>query len=347
MCSLRMTVSKVNRIAYTPGEPGGIGADLILTLAQQPFDFELVVFGCPEHLAHRAMVLGLNLNLSEVNFNQPPQKNGQGQLRIYPIPLKQWDIQGTTSDDNREGILESLRQAFKACYRNQCQALVTGPVHKSVLSTADKPFPGHTEFLAHCAALEISQRGSPLNPTHQDVMMAFYQPGILVGLATTHIPLNQVSSTLTQTLIASRVHHMNQALVHWFGIQSPKIGILGLNPHAGESGQIGSEEIEVLEPAINNLKTQGLDVVGPMPGDSAFLPECLKEYDGLLAMYHDQGLGPLKSMGFGQLVNVTLGLPIIRTSVDHGTALTLAGTGKARPDGLKSALTLANQLCHS
>ena len=337
-------MSKVKRIAYTPGEPAGIGADLIIALAQHSFDYELVVFGCPEHLALRAHTLGLDLTLNTIDFSTQPTPNGQGRLSVYPIPLEQSDVIGIPNVKNRVAVLSSLREAFKACHQNQCQALVTGPVQKAVLSTQEKSFPGHTEFFAHCAEDESTDTQS-ITPTHEDVMMAFYHPSAIVGLATTHIPLLQVPSTLTQALITSRVHLMHQALVGWFKIKQPKMGILGLNPHAGESGHIGTEEIEIIEPAIAKLKAQGLDVTGPLPGDTAFVAQTLNQFDGLLAMYHDQGLGPLKAMGFGQLVNITLGLPIIRTSVDHGTALNLAGTGQANPEGLKSALTLAYQLC--
>lgn len=337
-----MTPTKVNRIAYTPGEPGGIGADLILMLAQHPFDAEVVVFGCAEQLSHRAKLLNLNIKLHEVDFNKPAQKNGLGHLSLYPIPLEKSDVIGEVYAGNRASILESLKQAFSACYHHQCQALVTGPVQKSVLSTPQEPFHGHTEFLAHCAYSHQSDLKA--SPTMPEVMMAFHHPSIMVGLVTTHIALQSISQTITKDLIKMRTHHLHRALQTWFKKTSPRIGVLGLNPHAGESGQMGHEEIETIEPAIADLQAQGMNIFGPIPGDSAFIPGNLKQYDGLLAMYHDQGLGPLKAMGFGKVVNITLGLPILRTSVDHGTAFPLAGTGKANPEGLLCALKLATDL---
>lgn len=319
------------RIGYSVGDPAGIGADIILQLAQKPFDNEIVVFGCPEALGMRAAQLNLPIKLERVDFSQAPKANGDGLLHVFACPVPYPDCAGKPNIKNREAIIHSLQALFDSCQQQAIAAMVTGPVSKYHLHTTDEPFAGHTEFFANRAGV-------------QDILMAFYHPKCLVGLATTHIPISEVSHAITTARVETCVQKLHQSLVQDFQVKRPLIGVLGLNPHAGESGQIGSEESTTIQPAIDTLKAQGIQVEGPLAGDTAFLPQNLDKYDGLLAMYHDQGLSPLKALGFGALVNVTLGLPMIRTSVDHGTAFDIAGKGLADASGLQSAIQLAGKL---
>ncbi len=320
------------RIGYSVGDPAGIGADIILALAQKPFDAQIVVFGCPENLSHRAKHLGLDIELNLIDYTQPIKKNGCGVLDVHAISLPNAHSIGVPDIANRDAIIDSLKALYQACVDKKIDALVTGPVSKSHLHTEKNPFIGHTEFFAQCAGV-------------QDVMMSFYHPKCLVGLLTTHIPLKDVSAQITASRLQVAMTLLHQSLIKDFGIKDPLIATLGLNPHAGENGQLGQEEEDIIKPTLEKLRKQGIRIDGPIAGDTAFLPHNLEKFDGLLAMYHDQGLAPLKALGFGDLVNYTLGLPVIRTSVDHGTAFDIAGKHMADPSGLQSAIRLAMTLC--
>jgi 4-hydroxythreonine-4-phosphate dehydrogenase len=319
------------RLAITTGEPAGIGPDIVLQAAQQDWDTELVVFADPELLQQRAQVLRLPIELQPWSPGNPPQAQRAGTLKICPVPLAKPVHAGTLDTSNAAYVLETLRRAAHACLDKTCHAMVTGPVQKSVINEAGIPFTGHTEFLA-----EETQ-------TAQVVMM-LATTELRVALATTHLPLKDVPGAITQTLLTQTLHILHHDLQHKFAIAQPRIAVLGLNPHAGEGGYLGREEIDVVIPVLKQLRAAGMDLLGPLPADTAFNPKVLNDCDAVFAMYHDQGLPVLKYSGFGRAINITLGLPIIRTSVDHGTALDLAGTGTADWHSLEQALIIASQL---
>ncbi|MDX2463489.1 MAG: 4-hydroxythreonine-4-phosphate dehydrogenase PdxA [Porticoccus sp.] len=321
------------RLAITPGEPSGIGPDLLVQLIQQPQDIELVAYADPQLLLARAKQLGLPLTLRSVTPNQPkPLKPSE--LAIQPISLKTPAKAGTLNPENATYVLDTLSQALTDCQNNHCQAMVTGPVHKGVINDAGISFSGHTEFLAE-------------NTHTPKVVMMLATEGLRVALATTHLPLSEVPSAITNELLKQVIHILHNDLQQKFGIKQPKILVCGLNPHAGEGGHMGREEIEIIEPCLNELRTQGFSLQGPLPADTLFTPKYLENCDAVLAMYHDQGLPVLKYKGFGAAVNITLGLPIIRTSVDHGTALDLAGTGTADIGSFVTAIEYAKKMVRS
>jgi 4-hydroxythreonine-4-phosphate dehydrogenase len=323
-----MAINKTLRLALTPGEPAGIGPDLCIQLAQQVRQVELVTIADPELLRERAAQLGLPLTLRKFNSEAPPRPSTAGELCIMPVALTAPVTTGRLDPRNADYVLETLRQAVDGCRHGQFAALVTGPVHKGVINDAGIPFSGHTEFLAERTA------------TPQVVMMLATE-GLRVALATTHLPLAEVSRHITRALLQQVIRILHHDLTHRFGIATPRILVCGLNPHAGEGGHMGHEEIDTIEPALEQLREEGISLFGPLPADTLFTPRYLKKADAVLAMYHDQGLPVLKHMGFGHAVNITLGLPIIRTSVDHGTALELAGTGKAESGSLEYAIETA------
>ncbi|UCE90254.1 MAG: 4-hydroxythreonine-4-phosphate dehydrogenase PdxA [Pseudomonadota bacterium] len=316
------------RIALTPGEPAGIGPDLVVQLVQTPSTAELVAFADPHLLQERAQQLGLPLVISPFDPRAPAQPGIPGTLRVRPVPLAHAVRCGHPDSGNAPALLEALREAVAYCRGGTCAALVTGPLHKGVINAAGIPFTGHTEFLAE------------LTDTRQVVMM-LAAPGLRVALATTHLPLAAVPGAITAAHLEAVIDILHRELVARFGVAAPRILVCGLNPHAGEQGQLGREEIETIEPTLQKLRARGLALSGPLPADTVFTPRCLEGADAVLAMYHDQGLPVLKHMGFGRAVNITLGLPMIRTSVDHGTALDLAGTGKADIGSLHAALKCA------
>lgn len=318
----------IPRLALTPGEPAGIGPDICLQLAQRPFPAEVVVVASPELLESRAAQLGLPIDLSEFDPNTPASANGEGKLKIVPVPLACVCEAGQLSAANSSYVLKTLDVAFNLCQTGDTDAMVTGPVHKAIIHQSGFSFSGHTEYLRDLAQV-------------QEVLMTFHTPEFILGVATTHIPLQQVSSLLTPQKLNSAIELLHRGLVQFFGKKNPCIHVLGLNPHAGEAGTIGKEEQDMIHPLIVNWQQQGFNIQGPLSADTAFLPKNRQEADAILAMYHDQGLAPLKSLFFGQIVNVTLGLPFLRTSVDHGTALDLAGKGRADPTSLYHALQLA------
>jgi 4-hydroxythreonine-4-phosphate dehydrogenase len=318
----------VPRIAITPGEPAGIGPDLCIMLAQQAHDVELVAVADPSLLEARAAQLGLALTLDACNLSQAPQPQMRGILKVMPLKLRSPVRCGKADPANADYVLDSLRIAVRGCQDGNFAAMVTGPVHKGVINDAGIPFSGHTEFLAD------------ITTTPQVVMMLLTE-GLRVALATTHVPLKDVSAAITTPHLEGVIRILHHDLQIRFGIADPRIIVCGLNPHAGEGGHLGSEEQTIIEPLLHRMRGEGMTLIGPLPADTLFIPKYLDHADAVLAMYHDQGLPVLKYKGFGKAVNITLGLPIVRTSVDHGTALELAGSGQADASSLEAALRLA------
>ena len=325
---VRGTAHLTPRIAITPGEPAGIGPDLALAIAARDWPVELVFVADPALLQARAAALGATLRLEPYRRDAQPVPSRGGRLLVEAVPLRAPARAAHLDPANASYVIETLRRACTGCEAGEFAALVTAPVHKGVINDARIPFTGHTEFLAE------------LTGTAQPVMMLVAGP-LRVALLTTHLPLREVAGQVTSGRIKAVTQTVHDGLRQLFGIAAPRIAVLGLNPHAGESGHLGTEERDIIEPALTELRARGLQVVGPLPADTAFTRERLPQFDAVLAMYHDQGLPVLKHAGFGEAVNVTLGLPIIRTSVDHGTALDLAGTGKADPGSLVAAVKLA------
>lgn len=316
------------RVAITPGEPAGIGPDLAVALAQRDWPVELVVCADGDVLRQRAAQLGLPLTLRDYQPGVAPQPQQAGTLTLLPIATAQPVTAGELTVANGHYVLETLARACDGCLSGEFAALVTGPVHKGVLNDAGIPFTGHTEFFAERAGGDR-------------VVMMLATEALRVALATTHLPLKDVANAITRDSLHEVITILHQDLQQKFGIPQPHIFVCGLNPHAGESGHMGREEIDTIIPALDELRQQGLQLTGPLPADTLFQPKYLQHADAVLAMYHDQGLPVLKFQGFGRAVNITLGLPFIRTSVDHGTALELAGLGSAEPGSFITALNLA------
>ncbi len=313
-------------LAYTPGEPAGIGPDLCLQLAQAPHDFRLVFIADPDMLRQRAAQLGLRLDLPLY-----AGRDAAPGVSVLPLPLAAPAHAGRLDVANAPYVMATLQRAVTGCMSGEFDALVTGPVHKGIINDAGIAFTGHTEFLAQQAGVE-------------QVVMMLAAGSLRVALATTHLPLKQVSTHITPALLEAVLRILDHDLRSRFGLAQPRILVCGLNPHAGESGHLGREEIEVIAPVIEQMRSAGLHLRGPLPADTAFTPRQLDDADAVLAMYHDQGLPVLKYAGFGEAVNITLGLPFVRTSVDHGTALELAGTGGADTGSLLAATKLALSL---
>lgn len=320
------------RVALTSGEPAGIGPDLCLAMAQQGLaktgaSFELVCLADRTLLEQRARQLNLQIELRDYDANSPqPQRIGS--LTVLHIPLAAPTVPGRLDVQNARYVLQLLDRAVDGCVAGEFAAMVTAPVQKSVIADSGVPFMGHTEYLAE--------------RTHAPKPVMMLTTGALrVALATTHLPLKDVSAAITIDLLCEVLEILDRDLRRSWGLSSPRIAVCGLNPHAGESGHLGDEELRVIGPAIARMRERGLHITGPLPADTLFVPRVLAPYDAVLAMYHDQGLPVVKHAGFDDAVNVTLGLPIIRTSVDHGTALDLAGTGRAESGSLESAVRLA------
>ena len=316
-------------LALTAGEPGGIGPDLCVQIAQLALPCQLVVIADRELLRERAQALQLPLTLSDAQFPLAAPAQA-GRLYVQHVPLKASVKPGTLNLENSNYVLETLAVAVDGCQCGVFDAMVTAPVHKGVINEAGIAFTGHTEFLAEL--------------TDSQVVMMLVGGNMRVTLATTHLPLKEVAAAITQDSLISKLRIINDDLITRFGIEKPRIVVTGLNPHAGESGHMGREEIDVIIPVLNQLRDEGLNLLGPLPADTLFNPAQLNNYDCIFAMYHDQGLPVLKHASFGEGVNVTLGLPIIRTSVDHGTALDLAGSGQASTGSLQAAIEMAIQL---
>jgi 4-hydroxythreonine-4-phosphate dehydrogenase len=319
------------RIALTPGEPAGIGPNLCLQLASQDRNVELVVICDPTLLQARAETLRVPLICRVLEDGTASVTTRAGELAVLPVALKTPAACGRPNPANARYVLDTLDQAVNGCLDGTFAAMVTGPVNKAVINEAGIPFSGHTEYLA--AATRAG-----------DVVMLLATPGLRVALATTHVPLSAVSALITPQRLSVVLRILNEGLRKNFGIEHPVISVCGLNPHAGEGGHLGREEIDSIIPAMQALRAEGLHLIGPLAADTAFTPDRLREADAVLAMYHDQGLPVLKHLGFGRAVNITLGLPIIRTSVDHGTALELAGTDKADSGSLQAALQTAIEI---
>ena len=323
------------RIAITAGEPAGIGLDLCVMLAHQAIAANLVVIADQQALLERARALNIPL---EIQAYQPAknqtQHAGKGQLSVLHHPTAQPVIAGKLDKANSIYVLETLTSAIKGCQQNMFDAMVTAPIHKGIINQAGVNFSGHTEFLAE--------------QTHsQQVVMMLVGGGMRVALATTHLPLSKVSATISAESLTNTIRILHADLIQKFGIQNPHIMVAGLNPHAGEGGYLGDEEINTISPVLEKLRQAGIKLTGPMPADTMFSQQNIAHCDAFLAMYHDQGLAVLKYASFGEGVNVTLGLPIIRTSVDHGTALDLAGKGNIEIGSLLAAIKLAIELAHT
>jgi 4-hydroxythreonine-4-phosphate dehydrogenase len=323
----------IPRILITAGEPAGIGPDLCVAVAQHDWPCSLVVACDRRLLGSRARQLGQPLELVEYASDSTTQlqPHRAGKLNIANFQVAAPVVTGQLNRDNAQYVLRTLDFAATACLRHEFDAVVTAPVQKSVINDAGIPFSGHTEYFA-----DKTGGATPV--------MMLVANNLRVALVTTHLPLAAVSRAITPTVLEQVLQVLARDLTSRFGIRTPRILVCGLNPHAGEGGHLGREEIEVIEPVLHALRAQGLQLIGPAPADTAFTPRMLEQADAVLAMYHDQGLPVLKYAGFGHAVNVTLGLPIIRTSVDHGTALDLAGSGKADPGSLIAALRLAIEM---
>jgi 4-hydroxythreonine-4-phosphate dehydrogenase len=319
------------RIALTTGEPAGIGPDLSVQLAQQALAAEMIAIADPGLLAARADQLGLPLKIKPFDPDAPACASAAGEICVLPVKLAQKCRPGILNPANAGYVLDTLQRAAQGCMAGTFQAMVTAPVQKSVINDAGIPFSGHTEFLA--AATDT-----------KDVVMMLACDSMRVALATTHLPLAEVPAAITQARLRTVISILAQDLRSRFKLSRPTIGVLGLNPHAGEGGHMGREEIETISPVLQQLRSDTLNLLGPLPADTAFNRQMLEQCDAMLAMYHDQGLPVLKYAGFSQAVNITLGLPIIRTSVDHGTALDLAGSGKADLGSLRYALACASDM---
>ncbi len=316
-------------IALTCGEPAGVGPEICLAIARRVLPCALVCLADRDLLAERAAQLGWDIELRA--YDGTPSAHEPGSLTVEHYPLAVPSKPGRLDTANAPYVLELLNRATDGAMSGEFTAMVTAPVHKSVIKDSGVAFMGHTEYLAQ-------RTGAPLP------VMMLASRAMRVALATTHLPLREVSAAITIDSLIRIVTIIHHDLIRWWGIPEPRIAVCGLNPHAGESGHLGDEEIRVIGPAIEQLAQRDIRVSGPLPADTAFVPRILANFDAVLAMYHDQGLPVIKHAGFDTAVNITLGLPILRTSVDHGTALDLAGTGRADPRSLISAIELAIEL---
>ena len=321
----------MQRLAVTPGEPAGIGPELLIRYAQQPLsELELVAVADERLLLETAHSLALPIDLHTFDPANA-QPSGRGKLSLLSVPLNQKVNPGELNIGNAHYVLNTLDEATDACLSDQLDALVTGPVHKGIINDAGVAFSGHTEYFAQRAGCD-------------QVVMMLACEGLRVALATTHLPLRDVANAITREGLERVLSILHHDLQSHFGIVQPRILICGLNPHAGEGGHLGREEIEVITPTILKLRSRGWDLSDALPADTLFTPHHLHKADAVLAMYHDQGLPVLKYKGFGSAVNITLGLPFIRTSVDHGTALDLVGTQRADMGSLSSAISTAQKM---
>lgn len=318
-------------VIVTSGEPAGIGPDIALALAHTAFDAAVVVAGDIHLLRRRAAQLGLAVSLVEAGDGAPRRHAGDGRLAVRHVALKAPVADGQLEPRNANYVLALLDGAVDGCMAGRFSALVTGPVSKAAVIRAGANFSGHTEYLAARAGAHG--------------VMLLEAGRLRVALATTHLPLSAVAGALTRERIETTLSVVHADLQKRFRIASPRMAVCGLNPHAGEQGCLGHEEETVIAPAINRMKKAGMHLRGPLPADTAFTPEALRQCDVVVTMYHDQGLPVVKHAGFGEAVNITLGLPFVRTSVDHGTALELAGSGRASASSLVAAVRRAVQLC--
>lgn len=317
------------RLAITAGEPAGVGPELVARLAATPLSADLVAIADRDLLARAAARCGLHIALTD-DDGTPREHRAPRSLRVRHVPLGTDERPGLPDPRNAQHVLATLAEAADGCMGGRYAAVVTAPLQKSSINEAGIPFSGHTEFFAERA--------------HADVVMMLASPELRVALATTHLPLGAVPAAITRASLGRTLRIVHAELRAKFGIAAPRIAVLGLNPHAGEGGHLGREELETIGPLLDDLRAEGMQLLGPLPADTAFVPAHRTRYDAVLAMYHDQALPVLKSEAFDRTVNLTLGLPFIRTSVDHGTALDLAGTGRADPASLVAATQLAIDL---
>ncbi|MCY4364048.1 MAG: 4-hydroxythreonine-4-phosphate dehydrogenase PdxA [Gammaproteobacteria bacterium] len=323
-----MKTSSLPRLALTPGEPAGIGPDIVLGSARHEAAAQIVVIGDPAVLEQRARRIGAAVELTAFDPAAPVTPHVPGQLCVLHQPLALPVEPGTPVTGNADCVLSAIKSAAEGCLDGQFDAMVTGPVSKSVIAGAGHAFSGHTEYIAGLCG------------KHVPVMM-LANDFARVALVTTHLPLNQVAGRITRRRLRDVISVVAADLQAKFNIENPRLLVCGINPHAGEQGHLGNEEIEIVIPVADELRAEGLDLVGPVPADTAFTAASLEGVDAVVAMYHDQGLPVLKSHGFGKTVNITLGLPVIRTSVDHGTAFDLAGSGRADATSLVAAIDCA------
>ncbi|MDR6991273.1 4-hydroxythreonine-4-phosphate dehydrogenase PdxA [Luteimonas sp. 3794] len=314
------------RLALVPGEPAGVGPELCVRAAWHAWDCDLVVIGDRPTLQRAADAIGLSIGFTDAEAVDVPP----GTLRLIELPHAAATPFGTPDPRNARSVLDGLLHAAAGCRDGRFDGMVTGPVHKAAINAGGVPYTGTTELLAHDAGC--------------DVVMMLANPTLRVALATTHLPLREVPDAITGPLLERVIDILDAALRTDFGIAAPRIAVLGLNPHAGEAGHLGHEEIETITPLLERLRARGLHLEGPLPADTAFLPARLANVDAVLAMYHDQGLPVLKYSGFESAVNLTLGLPYPRVAVDHGTALELAGSGRADPSSLFAAIAQCTAL---
>lgn len=319
----------LTRLALTAGEPAGVGPELLVRLAATPLAANFVAITDRGLLARAAERCGAAIQLLDDDGTDISQRPSCS-LRVKHVPLGELEVPGCPDPRNAQHVLATLREAADGCLRGRYAAVVTAPLQKSSINDAGIPFSGHTEFFAE--------------HSRADVVMMLASPELRVALATTHLPLHAVPAAIDTASLTRTLRIVHRALRDTFGFAEPRIAVLGLNPHAGENGHIGREEIDTIIPVIHSLRQEGMQLLGPLPADTAFVPAQRARYDAVLAMYHDQALPVLKSEAFDRTVNITLGLPFIRTSVDHGTALDLAGTGKADPASLIAAARLALDL---
>lgn len=325
-----MATSQPSILALTAGEPAGIGPELCLQMALVERNADVVVVADIDLLFARAQHLQLGITVEAWQPGRPVRREA-GMLSVWSVAQASERRPGFLDATNAGYVLKTLEATVQGCLRGDFAAMVTAPVHKGIINDAGFAFSGHTEFLQEQCGVER-------------VVMMLATPSLRVALATTHLPLREVPDAITGARLTQVLHILNKDLVERFAIAAPRILVAGLNPHAGEGGHLGREELEVIEPTLGKLREEGLNLIGPLPADTLFTPRWLEQADAVLAMYHDQGLPVLKAQGFGEAVNITLGLPIIRTSVDHGTALDLAGTGKADSGSLKAAVDMAQRL---
>jgi len=315
-------------IVLSSGEPAGIGPDICAMIAAESIAARVVVLGDAATLERRAESIGAAISVRLLSEADDVEPHVPGTMQVLDIPARARVEPGVLDPANVEYVLEILRTGARLCQDDRRCALVTAPVQKSVINEAGVPFSGHTEFLAEATGGALP-------------VMMLASGDLRVALATTHLPLTDVTSSLSSALIEDLLAIIDRELRDRFNIQVPRIAVLGLNPHAGENGILGDEEATIIGPAMSAARERGIDLIGPLPADTAFTPNALEACDVILAMYHDQGLPAIKALAFGEVVNVTLGLPIVRTSVDHGTALTLAATGDAKVDSLRAAIRVA------
>lgn len=316
------------RLALVAGEPAGVGPECCVRIAQSAHSAHLVAIADPDTLQHAAEALKLSLRLVSAE-----QKAGAGELAILPMPQKTATVFGEADPANARFVIDTLLRAAQGCLDGEFHGMVTGPVNKASINAGGIAYTGTTELLADHAAC--------------DVVMMLANPQMRVALATTHLALRDVPDAITMASLQKTLAILHKSLQTQFGLGNPRIAVLGLNPHAGENGILGREEIDIIEPCLRRLREQGMQLLGPLPADTAFLPQKLSQYDAVLAMYHDQGLPVLKHAGFEHAVNITLGLPYPRVAVDHGTALEIAGKGLADASSLLAAVTQCAQLANS